>query len=144
MVNGITFQLPNAHGKHWHELLVRLNTAQYVLAIQPGETYQVVAGELEPLLGNVSELTGQQLLALTNQTTYPIFFSAQSYMRQEDVCVQPTYEAFWQSTAQWVLLIIDVTDVTLYAKDTALLHTIQQHYDGVWLEEDARYTLELL
>jgi len=151
MKRGISFEIPNNHGKFLREILSPIDIASFNWSID-GESYLVKNGELkEPLLPD--EVMDGSALAerVENNLYYSIFADLKAFPKDKKIKEIDTYDEFLKSNCQLVLLLVDCSFVTIYSKDSCSLELLYKHakslgFDGleyVTEENDERIRLSV-
>ena len=123
-MRGISFEIPNAYGKYLLELLDGLDITEWTWKIGDGESYVIQKDALgEPLFSNDCLLDGDELGRIISMDDYYlIFVDLKAFSKTSSVRDITTYQEFMESDCQFVILIVDCSYVTIYAKDQ---HTVQ-------------------
>jgi len=124
-MRGISFEIPNAYGKYLLELLDGLHIKEWTWKIGAGESYVIERDTLEkplipnkPLFSTACLLDGEELHRnISMDDYYLIFVDLKAFSKTSYVRDIATYQEFVASDCQFVLLIVDCSFVTIYAKD---------------------------
>ncbi|SES44938.1 DUF2691 family protein [Psychrobacillus sp. OK032] len=124
-MRGISFEIPNAYGKYLLELLDGINIKEWTWKIGSGESYVIQRDTLgkplfptQPLFSTTCLLAGDELHKnISVDDYYLIFVDLKAFSKTSNVRDITTYQEFIESDCQFVLLIVDCSYVTIYAKD---------------------------
>ena len=128
MRRGLRFTIPNQYGQFLQVILSPFPLDQYQWNMVDAESYIVKDGQLDRLLFlDSTVIDGRQFAELLTQHDHYLIFvdikAFQSHASSEIV----TYEDFLHSTCEFVLLITDSQDVTIYCKDQEMLNSLYQN-----------------
>lgn len=150
-MRGVSFEIPNAYGKQLFDIFNGIDITQWTWRIGGGESYIVEDGTLDAdLFDPVQVLTGEALLKRISENDYYLIFSdLKAFNVAENVMEIETYETFVESDCQFVLLLVDSSYVSIYAKEQYTIHDLYQraiaaNYENIHYitkEEDARTRL---
>ncbi len=141
MKRGITFGIPNEHGRILAEILKPLDVAAFHWYIGGEEAY--FSDMLEPLFPDQTLGMDGILLkeTLENYDYYVIFADLKAYPKDKKVIDVGTYEEYLTSDCQFVLLVVDCTYITIYCKDQEKLADL--YYNALSLGfSDVEYTTD--
>ncbi|WP_047984738.1 DUF2691 family protein [Ornithinibacillus californiensis] len=124
MKRGIMFNIPNARGKFLYEILHDLDIWHYIWQVDPVESYkEIEIGEtLFPSSSEDHILTSKELSEIISEgeNQYLIFVDLKGYRKKEEVRDIRSYEDYLESECQFVLIIVDTTEVYVFAKQPEL------------------------
>ena len=150
-MRGLSFEIPNGHGQYLFDILNAFDFKQYVWKTGGEEAYYIENGELGiPLFPKPHVYTGEALYKTISKTDYYVIFAdLKAFPDPLHVKDITTYEEFLNSRCEFVLLLVDCSYVTIYAKNpeviTALYaKAIDSAYENVAYitdENDSRTTL---
>lgn len=125
-MRGISFEIPNKYGKYLLEILDSINLREFTWRIGDGESYFINNNQLgTPLFLNSSILDGDKLYEnITKEDYYLLFVDLKGFTKKADVREVATFEEYMESECQIVVLIIDSSYVTIYAKNQDTLRNI--------------------
>lgn len=148
MIRGISFEIPNKHGRLLGEILKPFETDEYNWLVGGEEAYFIVDGQFEEtLFAGAGEIwDGITLKKLLEENEYYIIFQdLKAFPQGKDIVEVKTYEEFLNSDCQLVLLVVDSCFVSIYCKNNKLIEDLfknAQHrgYDHVRYITDANDT----
>jgi hypothetical protein len=154
MKRGISFEIPNEYGSFLGEILKPFDMTAFNWYIGGEESYFLHDGTLgEPLFPEeVYGMDGVLLKGiLENNEYYVIFANLKAFPKEKNVIDIDTYEGFFNSDCQFVLLVVDSIYVTIYCKDKDILESLYHNakingYDDVQFiaeENDGRTRLSV-
>ncbi len=125
-MRGISFKIPNSYGKHLWEILECINIRELTWKIGDGESYFIENNTLgNPLFPNSSSLNGEELWKqISKKDYYLIFVDLKGFPKGSDVREVATYQEFMESECQFVILLVDCSDVIIYSKDQLAIQHI--------------------
>ncbi|WP_340009077.1 DUF2691 family protein [Paenibacillus sp. FSL K6-0276] len=127
MRRGITFKIPNEHGKILGDLLKPFNTETFHWYIGGEESYFIQNDTLGEALFHkeIYGMDGRVLKELLESYEYYIIFANfKAFPKEKDVIDVQTYEEFLNSDCQLVLLVVDCEYATVYGKDQVKLEAL--------------------
>ncbi|WP_379154074.1 DUF2691 family protein [Paenibacillus sp. sgz5001063] len=130
MKRGITFEIPNEHGRVLGEILKPFDVASFHWYNGGEEAYFSRQNTLdEPLfLEQTFGMDGVLLKGiLENNDYYIIFADLKAYPKDQKVIDVQTYEEYINSECQFVLLVVDSVYVAIYCKDQEKLLDMYLH-----------------
>ncbi|WP_054941160.1 DUF2691 family protein [Paenibacillus ihuae] len=141
MKRGITFKIPNGHGRILGEILKPFDVAAFHWYNGGEEAY--FSGMSEPLFPEQTFGMDGILLkeSIENHDYYVIFADLKAYPKNKKVIDVRTYEEYLTSDCQFVLLVVDCTYITIYCKDKDKLEDL---YHNAILQgfNDVEYTTD--
>jgi hypothetical protein len=154
MKRGISFDIPNEYGSFLGEILKPFDMTAFNWYIGGEESYFLHDGTLgEPLFPEeVYGMDGVLLKGiLENNEYYVIFANLKAFPKEKNVIDIDTYEGFFNSDCQFVLLVVDSIYVTIYCKDKDILESLYHNakingYDDIQFiteENDGRTRLSV-
>jgi len=126
-VRGISFEIPNEHGKWLSDILKPFNCKNYNWLVGAGEEYKWQDNDLKPLFPHdVNILKGEDLLQFldSEEPQYIIFADLKAYPIGTNVLKIDKYEDFIYSDCELILLIVDSSYTSIYCKDVETLNQI--------------------
>ncbi|MER2262134.1 MAG: DUF2691 family protein [Psychrobacillus sp.] len=125
-MRGISFEIPNSYGKHLWEILESINIRELTWKIGDGESYFIENNTLgNPLFPNSSSLNGEELWEqISKKDYYLIFVDLKGFPKGSDLREVATYLEFIESECQFVILLVDCSDVIIYSKDQLAIQHI--------------------
>ena len=151
-MRGLSFEIPNEYGQYLFDILNAFDFKQYVWKTGDEEAYYIENGELGiPLFPKPHVYTGEALYKAISETDYyVIFVDLKAFSDPSYVKEITTYEEFLNSRCEFVLLLVDCSYVTIYAKNTEVLtavhaKAIDSGYENVTYitdENDSNTTLK--
>ncbi|MGH1298380.1 DUF2691 family protein [Bacillus pretiosus] len=120
MKRGITVDIPNENDKLLWKVLKPIDISSFDWWVGSEESYLVARGGLDEALfpEEPSIVEGSDLKRLFKDNIYYVIFAdLKAYPKGEKVVDIETYEEFKGSKCELVLLVVDCTYVTIYAKD---------------------------
>lgn len=120
MKRGITVDIPNENDKLLWKVLKPIDISSFDWWVGSEESYLVARGGLDEALfpEEPSIVEGSDLKRLFKDNIYYVIFAdLKAYPKGEEVVDIETYEEFKGSKCELVLLVVDCTYVTIYAKD---------------------------
>lgn len=137
-MRGVSFEIPNEYGKQLFDIFKDIDITQWHWRIGGGESYIIEDGTLgKDLFDPVQVLTGEALYKFISEHDYYLIFTdLKAFDHAEDVMEIETYEDFVKSDCQLVLLVVDSSYVTVYAKDPSVIQDLYQraiavHYENI-------------
>lgn len=141
MKRGITFEIPNEHGRFLGEILKPFDVAAFHWYNGGEEAY--FSGILEPLFPEQTFGMDGVLLKeiLENNEYYVIFADLKAFPKDKKVIDVQTYEEYLKSDCQFVLLVVDSTYITIYCKDQEKLADLYFNANSLGFS-DVEYTTD--
>ena len=150
-MRGLSFEIPNKYGQYLFDILNAFDFKQYVWKTGGEEAYYIENDELgTPLFPKPHVYTGGELYKRISETDYYVLFAdLKAFPDPLHVKDITTYEEFLDSQCEFVLLLVDCSYVTIYAKNPEVITTvyakaIASEYENVVYitdENDGRTTL---
>ena len=150
-MRGLSFEIPNGHGQYLFDILNAFDFKQYFWKTGGEEAYYIENDKLgTSLFPQPHVYTGEALYKRISENDYYVIFAdLKAFNDPLHVKEITTYEEFLNSRCEFVLLLVDCTYVTIYAKNpeviTALYaKAIDSAYENVAYitdENDSRTTL---
>lgn len=150
-MRGLSFEIPNKYGQYLFDILNAFDFKQYVWKTGGEEAYYIENDELgTPLFPKPHVYTGEALYKRISETDYYVIFAdLKAFPDPLYVKEINTYEEFLYSRCEFVLLIVDCSYVTIYAKSTEVItavyaKAIASEFENVAYiidENDSRTTL---
>ena len=147
----LSFEIPNEYGQYLFDILNAFDFKQYFWKTGGEEAYFIENDELStPLFPKPHVYTGEAFYKrISERDYYVIFADLKAFNDPLHVKEISTYEEFLNSKCEFVLLLVDCSYVTIYAKNpeviTALYaKAIDSAYENVAYitdENDNRTTL---
>ncbi|QUP87126.1 DUF2691 family protein [Exiguobacterium sp. PFWT01] len=128
MRRGLRFTIPNQYGQFLKAILSPIPLDSYQWNVVDEESYIVNEGQLDRLLFPESTvIDGHQFAELlTYHEHYLIFVDIKAFQPNMSSEIA-TYEDFLHSTCEFVLLVTDSQDVTIYCKDPQMLNSLYEN-----------------
>lgn len=125
---GLRFTIPNQYGQFLKAILSPIPLDSYQWNVVDEESYIVKDGQLDCLLFPESTLIDGHQFAelLTYHEHYLIFVDIKAFQPNMSSEIA-TYEDFLHSTCEFVLLVTDSQDVTIYCKDPQMLNSLYEN-----------------
>ncbi|SET71439.1 Protein of unknown function [Oceanobacillus limi] len=127
-MRGLSFEIPNTYGKFLYDILGEMDFSRFVWYVQGVESYIMDGNDLSEklLFPTTAILDGEKLKQkVSSEAYYLIFADLKAFPHESDVSEITTYQEFVTSNCQFVLLVVDSSYVSIYAKDQKM---IQQLY----------------
>ena len=150
-MRGLSFEIPNKHGKYLFDILNAFDFKQYVWKTGGEEAYYIENGELgTSLFPKPHVYTGEALYKTISKTDYYVIFADLKAFPDSSYVKDITkYEEFLDSRCEFVLLLVDCSYVTIYGKNSEVItaiyaKAIASGYENVAYitdENDSRTTL---
>jgi len=150
-MRGLSFEIPNEYGQYLFDILNAFDFKQYFWKTGGEEAYFIENDELStPLFPKPHVYTGEAFYKrISERDYYVIFADLKAFNDPLHVKEISTYEEFLNSKCEFVLLLVDCSYVTIYAKNheviTALYaKALASEYENVAYitdENDERTTL---
>ena len=150
-MRGLSFEIPNRHGQYLFDILNAFDFKQYFWKTGGEEAYYIENDKLgTSLFPQPHVYTGEALCKRISENDYYVIFAdLKAFNDPLHVKEISTYEEFLNSKCEFVLLLVDCTYVTIYAKNheviTALYaKALASEYENVAYitdENDERTTL---
>lgn len=118
-MRGISFLIPNQYGRYLFDILESIDMKKYFWKTGGEEAYYIEGDTLgECLFPKPYIYSGTELYSrISEKEYYAIFADLKAFIDKTDVEEVATYEDFVRSPCEFVLLIVDCSYVTIYAKD---------------------------
>lgn len=118
-MRGVSFEIPNTYGKYLFEILDGSQIREFIWRVIDVESYRIENKTLgEPLFPATCIVDGEKLYReISKDDQYLIFVDLKAFPNEADVKEITTYQEFVDSECQFVLLVVDSSYVTIYAKD---------------------------
>lgn len=125
---GLRFTIPNQYGQFLKAILSPIPLDSYQWNVVDEESYIVKDGQLDCLLFPESTVIDGHKFAelLTYHEHYLIFIDIKAFQPNMSSEIA-TYEDFLHSTCEFVLLVTDSQDVTIYCKDPQMLNSLYEN-----------------
>lgn len=128
MRRGLRFTIPNQYGQFLQAILSPIPLDQYRWKVIDEESYIVKDGQLDHLLFSESTvIDGHQFAELLTQHEHYLIFVDIKAFHSNVSSEIVTYEDFLHSTCEFVLLVTDSQDVTIYCKDPQMLNSLYEN-----------------
>lgn len=126
-MRGISFLIPNQYGRYLFDILESIDMKKYFWKTGGEEAYYIEKNTLgKPLFPKPCIYSGTELYSrISEKDYYVIFAELKAFIDKTDVNEIATYDDFVRSHCEFVLLIVDCSYVTIYAKDQ---HAIARIY----------------
>jgi hypothetical protein len=127
MKRGITFEIPNEHGKILGNILKTFNAEIFNWYIGGEESYFIQNDTLGDALFDqeIYGMDGRVLKELLENNEYYILFANfKAFPKEKEIINVQTYEEFLNSDCQLVLLVVDCVYATIYCKDQGKLEAL--------------------
>jgi hypothetical protein len=125
MIRGIQFEIPNARGTYLHDILHNLNIWNYIWKVDPLESYKSLTLSQSQLLFPSDKLilTSEELYNIISdgKNHYLIFVDLKAFLSEKAVQHIRSYEEYLESDCQFVLLIVDSSEVYIFAKKQEII-----------------------
>lgn len=125
-MRGLTFEIPNEYGRHLFNILSEINCKEYIWQTGGEEAYYIENGKLGSSIFPKQYVYqgGAFYNRISKGDQYPIFADLKAFPTAADVQDIATYEEFVKSACVFVLLLVDCSYVTIYAKNEQILKTL--------------------
>ncbi|MGG1663394.1 DUF2691 family protein [Brevibacillus sp. NRS-1366] len=131
MNRGISFLIPNEYGRFISDILELMDCKLYDWLIGSGHILNVVNDQLvdeELFYGSEAIVSGSELSSRINcNLYYTIFADLKGFPKGKRISIIETYEDYFQSDCEIVLLITDSIYVSVYSKDLLLLDLLHSN-----------------
>ncbi|MGE6401171.1 MULTISPECIES: DUF2691 family protein [Bacillus cereus group] len=130
MKRGIFVDIPNEYDNLLWKVLKPVNISSFDWWVGSEESYLVARGGLDEALfpEEPSVVEGIDLKNLFKDNVYYLIFAdLKAYPKGEEVVGIETYEEFKESKCELVLLVVDCTYVTVYAKDQKVIKALYEN-----------------
>ena len=125
-MRGLSFEIPNKYGQYLFDILNAFDFKQYVWKTGGQEAYYIENDELgTPLFQESYVYTGEELYkTISKRDYYVIFADLKAFPAPLHVKNITTYEEFLNSRCEFVLLLVDCSYVTIYAKNPEVITAV--------------------
>ncbi|SES18385.1 Protein of unknown function [Gracilibacillus ureilyticus] len=125
-MRGLSFEIPNAYGKYLFDILNGTNLNELTWKVGGGESYFIENNTLgKALFPTPCLLDGRVLFKeISKENYYLIFIDLKGFAKESEVREIATYQEFVESECQFILLLVDSSYVTIYAKDEMIIKKI--------------------
>ncbi|MBD8036329.1 DUF2691 family protein [Solibacillus sp. A46] len=152
-MRGLSFEIPNRYGQFLLDILNAFDFKNYFWKTGGEEAYYIENDKLgSPLFPKPYLYTGDAFYKRISETDYYLIFAdLKAFPDPLHVRDFTSYEQFLNSQCEFVLLLVDCSYVTIYAKDQQVLkalhdQAIASKYENVSYitdENDSRTTFEI-
>lgn len=125
-MRGLSFEIPNKYGQYLFDILNAFDFKQYVWKTGGEEAYYIENDKLgTPLFPKPHVYTGEAIYKrISKRDYYVIFADLKAFPDPLHVKEITTYEEFLNSRCEFVLLLVDCSYVTIYAKNPEVINAV--------------------
>lgn len=125
-MRGLSFEIPNKYGQYLFDILNAFDFKQYVWKTGGEEAYYIENHKLgTPLFPKPHVYTGEAIYKrISKRDYYVIFADLKAFPDPLHVKEITTYEEFLNSRCEFVLLLVDCSYVTIYAKNPEVINAV--------------------